>query len=226
MKNLETQGFDIIEGVYSEQELEEILALVKEKELECQFGLRAFLVEHPDIAEKVLNENLIKLVKTIAPNCKQLIKSIYFDKPPTANWIVNWHQDLTLNLRNKKEVEGFKNWRVKGGRTVVQASLAILERIFTIRIHLDDCTKENGALRVIEQSHKKGIIDIQQWARDKKGKESICEVKKGGVVLMKPLTLHASRRTENKAHRRVIHLEFIDRALPNGLQWQEGIIIE
>ncbi|MEM6698904.1 MAG: phytanoyl-CoA dioxygenase family protein, partial [Bacteroidota bacterium] len=193
---------------------------------EKKFGVREFLVDNPEIAEKVFTNKLIELIKTVSPNCDKSIKSIYFDKPPNANWIVNWHQDLTINLANKKEVEGFKKWRVKDARTVVQPNIKILESIFTIRIHLDDCTKENGALRVIEKSHKNGVIKIGEWLSKKEGKEILCEVKKGGILLMKPLILHSSKRTENQKNRRVIHIEFTDQELPVGLNWKEKIEIE
>jgi len=138
---------------------------------------------------------------------------------------VNWHQDLTINLKAKKEIKGYKNWRLKNNRITVQPNIEQLENIFTIRIHLDDCKKENGALRVIEASHKKGIIPISDWIKNKNGIEKICEVNKGGILLMKPLILHSSRRTENNLNRRVIHIEFTDQKLPNGLEWKEGIDI-
>lgn len=130
--NLAQKGYDIINGIYSKEEIDSILALVASKPLEHSFGVREFLKTHPDIAEKVLSNRLKNLISTIDPHCDKLIKSIYFDKPPTANWIVNWHQDLTINLKGRVEVEGYKNWRVLPERTVVQPTLAMLERIFTI----------------------------------------------------------------------------------------------
>ena len=108
----------------------------------------------------------------------------------------------------------------------VQPTIELLENIFTIRIHLDDCTRENGALRVIEKSHKKGIIQITDWVKNKNGIERICEVQKGGILLMKPLTLHASKRTENQKNRRVIHIEFTNQELPIGLNWKESLEIK
>lgn len=220
---LNQKGFEIIEGVYSEKEVNEILERIKSKEIENKFGVRAFLLDKPELAELVFTENLMKIIRTISPDCDKSIKSIYFDKPPHANWVVNWHQDLTINLVEKIEVPAYKNWRVNSERVVVQPNKEMLESIFTIRIHLDDCTKENGALRVIENSHKRGVIDIKEWTKHKEGNEQICEVRKGGIVIMKPLTLHSSKRTENKKSRRVIHIEFTDQELPIGLKWKEKI---
>jgi len=220
---LDKNGFEIIEGVYSQKEIEDILKLLSTKNLEDQFGVREFLVKHPDIREKVFTKKLIEIIQTISSNCDKSIKSIYFNKPPTTNWIVNWHQDLTINLANRKEIKDYKNWRVKEERTVVQPDLKFLEQIFTIRIHLDDCKIDNGALRIIKGSHRKGIIQISDWMVDKPGTEIICEVNKGGILIMKPLTLHASLRTENQKNRRVIHIEFTEKELPEGLEWKELI---
>lgn len=133
---------------------------------------------------------------------------------------------MTINLKEKREALGFKNWRTTSERTVVQPTRAILENIFTIRIHLDDCKKENGALRVIEDSHKNGVITIKDWIVQKEGIERICEVGKGGILIMKPLILHASKRTENQKNRRVIHIEFSDVKLPSELEWKEKIELD
>ncbi|MTB52686.1 phytanoyl-CoA dioxygenase family protein [Lewinella sp. W8] len=219
------KGFEVIEDVYSKQEIDEILRLIHSKGLENRYGVRNFLADHPEIAQKVFTDNLLEIIKRIAPDCTKSIKSIYFDKPPSANWIVNWHQDLTINLTNRKEVPGFRNWRVAGQRTVVQPPRAFLENIFTVRIHLDDCPEENGALRVMEGSHTGGVIQIKDWMKTREGVERICEVQRGGILVMKPLILHASRRTENHKSRRVIHVEFTDQELPDGLQWKEGVEI-
>lgn len=217
------KGFEIIEGVYTQREVNDILEIIEQKELPNQFGVRAFLVHHPEISERVFTKKLKNIIHQIAPNCTTSIKSIYFNKPPSANWIVNWHQDLTINLQTRKDVPNFKNWRKKDGRVIVQPDRQLLESIFTIRIHLDDCTRENGALRVIEHSHRQGVIEIKEWVKNKLGKEHICEVQKGGILLMKPLLLHSSKRTENQKNRRVIHIEFIDQLLPDGLEWLEKV---
>jgi L-ribulose-5-phosphate 3-epimerase UlaE len=227
METLERQGYQIIEEVYTTKEVDQLIELINEKDLNNEFGLREFLSDNLDIAKLVFNERLIRIIKGISPNCDKSIKSIYFDKPPTANWIVNWHQDLTINLEGgKQEIEEYINWRTKPERTTVQPNLELLESIFTIRIHLDDCNERNGALRVIEQSHKNGVIEIKQWNETKEGEEHICEIGKGGVLLMKPLTLHSSRRTGNNKSRRVIHIEFTEKELPEKLKWKEQIHYE
>lgn len=215
----------MVEGVYSQQEVDAILHVLQSQGIQDKFGVRQVVFDHPELKQVLFNRNLVELISQLVKGPVRCIKSIYFDKPPAANWIVNWHQDLTINLTGPGGHHGFRNWRTNVERTVVQPPCSMLENILTVRIHLDDCTAENGALRVIDRSHAKGVIDIKDWSENKVGEEVICPVKRGGVLLMRPLVLHASRRTENEMRRRVLHLEFSSDALPDGLSWKEAFSV-
>ena len=98
-----------------------------------------------------------------------------------------------------------------------------MENNFTIRIHLDKTTKDNGALKVINNSHSKGIFRIENLEIE--NETNICEVEKGGIMIMKPLLFHASNKTTNNERRRVIHIEFSKQELPDGLEWSEKMIL-
>jgi hypothetical protein len=50
-----------------------------------------------------------------------------------------------------------------------------------------------------------------------------CAIPKGGVMLMKPLILHASNKSTSERNRRVIHLEFSDIDLTDGMDWREKV---
>jgi ectoine hydroxylase-related dioxygenase (phytanoyl-CoA dioxygenase family) len=106
-----------------------------------------------------------------------VVKFIYFDKPPSSNWFVAWHQDLTISVDRRLDVEGYA-WTVKQGQYSVQPPLAVLESIYTIRIHLDDTNEQNGALRVIPGSHRKGVISRTTDRTPEK--EISCSVGRGG----------------------------------------------
>ena len=97
-----------------------------------------------------------------------------------------------------------------------------MENIYTIRIHLDNTDENNGALKVIDKSHSKKIYrpETIDWTTEK---ETVCKVKQGEVMIMKPLLLHSSSRTTNNKKRRVIHIEFSDINLPNELNWSERL---
>jgi len=40
-------------------------------------------------------------------------------------------------------------------------------------------------------------------------------------MIMKPLLFHASNKTTNNERRRVIHIEFSNQQLPDGIDWSE-----
>ncbi len=221
-------GFSAIPGVYSNDEIEAIIQLITKadttrdtfrisKEL---FAIRQFLKEIPNIKELVFNENLKHIVRHYFGEDYFVVKSIYFDKPETSNWYVAYHQDLTISVDKKLEINDFGPWTVKQNQFAVQPPLSVLENIFTVRIHLDDTDENNGALKVIEKSHAKGIYrpETIDWNKET---EAICSVPKGGIMIMKPLLLHGSNRTTNNKKRRVIHIEFSNITLPEGLNWSE-----
>lgn len=150
------------------------------------------------------------------------VRTLFFDKNPDANWKVAWHQDLTIAVREQREVAGFGPWSVKAGVPHVQPPVAVLERMITLRLHLDDCDAANGALRVLPGSHRAARLTpaaIQSW-REREA-EVTCVVPRGGILLMRPLLLHASAPAIQPLHRRVVHLEFAAEDLPGGLEWME-----
>jgi ectoine hydroxylase-related dioxygenase (phytanoyl-CoA dioxygenase family) len=78
---------------------------------------------------------------------------------------------------------------------------------------------------VIPNSHLNGISrpENMDWTKET---EVSCNVKEGGIMIMKPLLLHSSGRTNNNKQRRVIHLEFSNQELPAGLQWAERLHLQ
>lgn len=235
LKNLETYkshiekyGFSVINRVFSDEEVGRIINVLDHidttrenfRKSEDLFAIRQFLKEIPEIKDLIFNDNIKEVVKNIFGEKYFVVKSIYFDKPETSNWYVAYHQDLTISVDKKLELSGFGPWTTKQNQFAVQPPLNVLENIYTIRIHLDDTDESNGALKVIPTSHSKGIYrpETIDWTVET---EEICNVEKGGIMLMKPLTLHGSNRTTNGKKRRVIHIEFSDMELPEVLQWAE-----
>lgn len=43
------------------------------------------------------------------------VRAILFDKTPETNWSLAWHQDRTICVRQRVNVDGFGPWTVKGG---------------------------------------------------------------------------------------------------------------
>lgn len=75
---------------------------------------------------------------------------------------------------------------------------------------------------MIAGSHHRGRVNQNSIADLVNNElEVMCEVKKGGALLMSPLTIHASSAAETPHHRRVIHIDYANVVLANGLQWYE-----
>lgn len=231
-KELETNGFTILKSIYSLVEIEDIcneiekisdstnLTFRKTKDL---FAIRQFLKEVPSVEKLIFNNVLKEILDSIFGKEYFVVKSIYFDKPEESNWFVGYHQDLTISVDKKLELKDFSNWTLKQNQYSVQPSDEVLKNICTIRIHLDDTNEENGALKVIPNSHHEVIrLDTFDF---KNKKDTFCNVPKGGIMIMKPLLFHASNKTTNKERRRVIHLEFSNKNLPNELSWSEKLSI-
>lgn len=226
--NLFNKGFSIVDGIYNDIEINSILSCIENadqnkttfRKLADLFAIRQVVKEIPEILPIVFNDNLKNLISNILGNDYFIVKSIYFDKPEKSNWYVAYHQDLTISVDKKIEIENFVNWTKKHNQFAVQPPISVLENITTLRIHLDETNSENGALKVIENSHSKGIYRSENidWKNEK---EATCDVLKGGVMLMKPLLLHSSGRTTNNEKRRVIHIELSNIELPKELNWAE-----
>lgn len=233
LSELNDHGFTITDPVYSEQEIEQLIALIESADTANEtfrkstdiFAIRQLLKEIPETISLIFNERFRETLRTIAGTDYFPVKSIYFDKPETSNWYVACHQDLTISTDQKTELPGFGSWTKKHHQFAVQPPTEFLENIVTFRIHLDNTDEHNGALNVIPGSHAKGIYrpETIDWQEEK---GVFCPVKKGGIMVMKPLLLHRSFRTTDNRRRRVIHIEFSNKELPAGLHWAERIAID
>lgn len=186
------------------------------------FGIRNLLEVVPLTRRLAESDALLSLARIVLGENGRLVRGLFFDKPAQANWKVAWHQDLTIAVEKRIDVEGFGPWTTKAGVTHVQPPIAVLEGMLALRVHLDDCDTWNGALRVMSGSHKRGRLS-QEAIFDcvKTEMPVVCEVPRGGVVLMKPLLLHSSSVSARPFHRRVVHFEFSSSELPEGLSWYE-----
>ncbi len=224
------KGFTIINDIFSEKEISQIIDVINSidtsketfRKSEDLFAIRQFLKEVPESHQFIFNDNIRKIINEIFGNNYFVVKSIYFDKPEKSNWYVSYHQDLTISVDKKSDLKGFGPWTTKQNQFAVQPPIDYLKNIFTIRIHLDDTDENNGALKVVPNSHSKEIYrpETIDWNVET---EEICSVNKGGIMIMKPLILHGSNRTTNNQKRRVIHIEFSDMELPEEINWSERL---
>ena len=69
----------------------------------------------------------------------------------------------------------------------------------------------SSPLRVLPNSHRDGVLTDEQIERLARTVPPVdCVAKAGGVVAMRPLTVHASSKSVDDKPRRVLHIEYAD----------------
>jgi hypothetical protein len=220
-------GYEILSNVVPEKECNALaneLSILHQRQKETAKnklgGLRNLLRVVPQVDELANSREFRDILENRLNKSVFPVRALFFDKTADANWRVAWHQDLTIAVAEKIETPEFEAWSVKEEIIHVQPPQKILDGMATIRLHLDNCDVNNGALKVIPGSHSEGRLSADQirvWTQEEK--ISICEVSKGGTLLMRPLLLHSSSPSKKPFHRRVLHIEYASDELPNGLKW-------
>lgn len=225
---LATDGFEIARLV-----LDEATVLALRNEFEClaplyaskrngvAFGMRGIMDKSTLVREIANSPELKSLVEPVLDGVAFPIRSILFDKTKQANWPLPWHQDRVIALAERHEIEGYVNWTIKDGVDHAEPPIALLKNIATVRLHLDGCDETNGALRVA-RGWQDELLSSAQLAEFRHANEvETLGVDAGDAVLMRPLTPHSSQKSTSDQRRRVLHLEYCCRSLPEPLQWKE-----
>ena len=223
-QQLERDGFEIVRTLI-DQELRTSLTQSIQAQIRTvpSAGVRGLAEKLSAVRDLAESKPVRELVSTRLSGRARLVRSILFNKSQHTNWQVAWHQDLSIAVRAKCDLEGYGPWSMKDGIVHVQPPVAVLQQMLTVRIHLDRADATNGALCVAPGSHRKGRIkasDAASVARE--SERHLCVVEAGDALLFKPLLLHASRKATSDAPRRVIHLEFAAVDLPPPLQWSDA----
>jgi len=219
-QRVDQEGFALLPGLLSAAKVSALITALESVEAFGRGGLRHVAKRVPAVAAVAASEVVLGPVKRVLGSDASLVRSLLFDKTPDANWNVAWHQDVTIAVRERREVPGFGGWSVKESVPHVQPPAEVLAHVLAVRIHLDDCGRENGALRVLPGSHSHGRLSneaVEAWRA--RIAETVCTARAGDALLMRPLLLHASSAAIRPAHRRVLQLEYGAGTLPGGLEW-------
>lgn len=228
---LNTDGYAIAAGVLPGPHVTQLTVAIAAAAADAQgagarrssaHAMRNLLSRVPDVRDLADGPALRSLVEAVLGPGAFCVRGLLFDKAPGANWHVGWHQDRAIAVRERVDTEGFGPWSVKAGVPHVEPPIDVLQRMVTLRVHLDDCDGSNGPLRVLPASHRAGKLDgdaVRRWIDQHDA--VTCTVPRGGVLLMRPLLLHASSPAARPVHRRVVHLEYAADPLPGALQWYE-----
>ena len=221
LMKLQRDGFEIIEHVITTELRDSLIEELAEYSEIAKSGCVRNSEKKLSLIDVVTESRGVqKILETFLEGKTQLIRAIVFDKSSTANWLVPWHQDKTVAVDRKVDVPGWGPWSIKEGVQHVQPPIDVLESILTIRIHLDDTTVKNGCVKVIPGSHKQRILDQDEILEMSRTCDPYyCEVPAGGALVMRPLIVHSSSKSESGERRRVLHLEYSSYHLGCNLRW-------
>ncbi len=226
-RQFEKDGFALLRAAVSPGEIEELKDAVeafrRENSALGASNMRNLLSGCAFVKSFALSGSAYKVASEILGVPALPVRAILFDKTPVANWYVTWHQDLSIPVKERLEIDGYGPWSTKEGVLHVQPPAAILEGMVSLRVHLDSCPESNGAVKFVAGSHLGGVLEPQavEYLREG-GRAVVCPAEVGDVIAMRPLVLHASSVSQSPAHRRVLHIEYAGVQLPAGLAWAEA----
>jgi ectoine hydroxylase-related dioxygenase (phytanoyl-CoA dioxygenase family) len=215
-------GFALIPDVLTVEECEALAAWVPSA-TENSAGTRCLLPKSwcASLA-KHLRKNAA--ISKLLPEEFVATQCTYFEKSASRNWLVPVHQDLSIPVAERVPHPALRGWSEKEGSLYVQAPTEILQQLVAVRVHLDVCALQDGPLRVIPGTHRRGYIQPKVAATLREtAKDVACCAQRGEALVLRPLLLHSSSKSTGKSKRRVLHFLFGPRQLPHGLRWQHVV---
>jgi ectoine hydroxylase-related dioxygenase (phytanoyl-CoA dioxygenase family) len=213
------QGFRIVEDVLSYEECDSLLESLSNPKVKRGRAGARHLLAVPQVASLASDPRLLDIAQQAFGSQAFPYRATLFEKSGRANWLVVWHQDTALPLKDKFNAHDWGPWSEKDGIVYAHAPAWALSQVVALRIHLDSCTNENGPLRVVPHSHTLGVLTDHAIAETVKEHGFIeCNIGRGGVLVMRPLLIHSSSKTRANASRRVLHIEYA-----NSLSLAQGI---
>jgi ectoine hydroxylase-related dioxygenase (phytanoyl-CoA dioxygenase family) len=221
----EKEGFAITAPLFSLEEVQQLITLLEQQKLQDEGprrgGLRDVLDNLPALRTMADHAAIRAVMNQVLGKDAFVVRATLFDKTEASNWKVPWHQDVTIAVTGRSEVPGYGPWSNKAGVMHVQPPSEVLERMVTVRVHLDDCPASNGALRVMPGTHRLGKLNQNEVSPYVEEERSICcAAAAGEALVMRPLLLHASSAAEHPGHRRVLHFDYAVGDLADGLEWR------
>ena len=150
----------------------------------------------------------------------QPVRAIYFNKTAENNWPLGWHQDRTIAVKERFEIEGFGPWSIKAGLHHVEPPFEVISQMVTLRLHLDKVDETNAPLRFAPGSHRMGKLKVSnyQGTLDACG-EAVSLAEAGDIWVYRTSILHASDAAAKPKQRRVIQIDYSAAELPSLLEW-------
>jgi ectoine hydroxylase-related dioxygenase (phytanoyl-CoA dioxygenase family) len=202
-------GFSITKSVFERREMHRVRQALAAADLpRTKAGVRNTLCV-PAVRELAGHRDLLALAAAFIGEQPIPFRATLFDKSAVSNWLVAWHQDTALPVRQRIDEATWGPWSMKGGVLYAIAPASALATIVALRVHLDDSKQTNGPLRILPGTHASGLLGHDEIQRMAAAITPVtCVASAGGVVVMRPLVVHASSKASDDEPRRILHIEY------------------
>jgi len=153
--SIESDGYVIIPDVLEEGEVPRLIdathvglmteaqgVLHREGEV---YGARDLIGRVPEVHSLASSPRIKEIIAAILGPGAFAVRGLFFDKTATSNWNLPWHQDMTVAVKERRDVADFGPWTLKAGIHHAHAPAELLARMVTIRIQ--DATADPALLR-------------------------------------------------------------------------------
>src|SRR4051812_13350383 len=135
--HVQTLGYGVVPGLLTAAQADTLAAELDAVQRSAGAGDVRKLLRVPGVGALAEEAGVGEIVNSILGPSAPPVRGILFDKTPEANWNVLWHQDLSIAVKERREVAGYGPWSVKAGMVHVQPPRGVLERMVTVRVNLD-----------------------------------------------------------------------------------------
>jgi len=203
------QGFSIISGVFTPAEIRKALQMLSVADLDRTKAGPGTFSPCPSFVNWRSIHGWCTSLGSLSASVRRRSEPLFSTSPATL--IGSWPgiRIEPCPLKERIEAPEWGPWSNKAGVLYAHAPAWALEQVVALRVSLDDSLTTNGPLRVLPNTHRRGVLseqEIEQLARETLAVE--CTAASGGVVAMSPLTLHASSKAVEDRPRRILHIEY------------------
>src|SRR5262249_51780369 len=145
--HIQEHGFALIPAVFSPDEADAVTSALSGNSVRRSRAGARHILSDPTVTALAKDTRLMNLARQVLGQQARPYRATLFEKSPSSNWLVVWHQDTALPLRQQRDLAGWGPWSVKDGIPYAHAPAAALEEILALQVHLDDSTDGNGPLR-------------------------------------------------------------------------------
>ncbi len=118
---VEQDGYAIVPNAFTPEEVQSLALTLESSNLpRSRAGIR-HLLSNTAIAQIANDSRVLGIAQSILGDDAFPFKATLFDKSPDTNWLITWHQDTALPLREKQEIDGWGPWSTKEGVTYAHA---------------------------------------------------------------------------------------------------------